>query len=79
MKKNSKKLKIPYFEKTNEITKEQFNKIKPKKFDSDIDFKSELLNYYCIEIAKKKNSSFNYFFKNYVELNNDIEIHGGKK
>ncbi|MDK2795140.1 MAG: hypothetical protein PWQ22_9 [Archaeoglobaceae archaeon] len=59
--KNSKKLKIKNFQNTDNITKEQFNSLMPKKFDSRIDFMIEILNNFSIEVAKTKNSSFKYF------------------
>ena len=46
---------------TNNVTKEQFNNLIPKKFDSRIDFMIEVLKRFSIETAKQKNKSFEYF------------------
>ncbi|HOC52437.1 MAG TPA: hypothetical protein PLW61_02300 [Caldisericia bacterium] len=50
---------------TNEITKNQFINLIPKKFDSKIDFMAEILKNFSIEEAKKKNISFDYLIKKY--------------
>ena len=52
---------------TNDITKEQFNSLKPKRFDSEIDFMLEVLKYFSIDNAKQRNASFKYFFDKFVE------------
>lgn len=57
----SEELKIPSFKTTNNITKEQFNALIPKRFDSKKDFMLEILRRFSIEIAKQKNISFRYF------------------
>jgi hypothetical protein len=59
--KSSKKLKIPYFDATDDITKEKFNNLILEVFDSEIDFMLEIMRWFSIEIAKKKNKSFRYF------------------
>jgi len=60
----SKKCRIPAFKTTDTITKEQFNNLIPKKFDSSrIDFLQEILKYFQVEIAKQKNKSFSYFLE----------------
>ncbi len=64
-KENFKKFKVPYYKNTEEFTKEQLNIIIPKKYNSRIDFMLEILKNYSITIAKKKNSSFNYFIEKY--------------
>jgi len=61
---SSTKLKISY-EPTNNISKEQFNDLIPKKFDSRTDFMMEILKSYSIETAKQKNKSFKYFIEKY--------------
>ena len=50
---------------TDTITKEQFNSLIPKKFNSRIDFMSEILKKFSIEIAKQKNRSFRYCIEKY--------------
>lgn len=57
------KYKIPIFDDTNTITKEQFNNLIPQKFVSRIDFILEILKNFSIEIAKKRNRSFRYFIE----------------
>lgn len=59
----SKKLGISPRSSTDNITKEQFNNLISKKFDSRIDFMSEVLKYFSIETAKQKNKSFKYFIE----------------
>lgn len=49
------------FSHTDDITKEQFNRLMPEKFDSRIDFMAEILKRFSIETAKQKKRSFNYF------------------
>jgi len=59
------KFKIRTFSETDTITKEQFNRLIPRKFDSQIDFMLEILKIFSIEIAKQKNKSFRYFIEKY--------------
>jgi len=54
-------LRIKSFSNTDTITKEDFNRIQPTKYDSRIDFMQEILKRFCIETAKEKNESFDYF------------------
>ena len=62
----SEKLKIPDFSTTECFTKEQFNDLIPKKFLPRRYFMRLLIdNHFHIEIAKKKNPSFNYFLEKY--------------
>ena len=58
-------LKINNFADTDNVTKEKFNALIPKKFTSRIDFMSEILKKFSIEIAKQKNNSFQYFVEKY--------------
>ena len=60
---NSRKFRISSFRKTDGITKEQFNVLIPKNFDSRIDFMFEILKCFSTEIAKQKNKSFRYFLE----------------
>ena len=60
-----KQLKIKNFANTDNVTKEKFNSLIPKKFTSRIDFMSEILKNFSIEIAKQKNTSFQYFVEKY--------------
>lgn len=64
----SRRLGIHIFKKTTDhISKEDFNGLIPKKFDSRIDFMVEVLKFFSIKTAKEKNKSFEYFAKNYLE------------
>lgn len=55
---------IPHLNTTDNITKEQFNELIPRKFRaSRIDFLQEILKYFQTEIAKQKNQSFGYFLE----------------
>jgi len=63
---NSKELKLSFFETTNIVTKEQFNDLIPKRFDSKIDFMLEILGRFSIEIAMQKNISFRYFLEKLI-------------
>ena len=58
-------LKIPSFRITDDVTKEQFGKLIPEGFGSEIYFMQEILKFFDIETAKKKNRSFRYFFEKY--------------
>jgi hypothetical protein len=59
------KFKIRTFDNTDTITKEKFNSLIPKQFDSRVDFMLEILKNFSIEIAKQKNESFRYVIENY--------------
>lgn len=58
---NSPKLGFKNMIHTNDLTKEDFDRIAPKKFRSRIDFMQEILNVFQVDIAKRKNDSFKYF------------------
>lgn len=53
------------FSNTNNLIKEQFNQIIPRKYDSRIDFMNDILKCFSLQIAKLKNTSFNYFLQKY--------------
>jgi hypothetical protein len=59
------KFKIHTFSFTDTITKEQFDSLIPKTFDSRIDFMLEILKIFSIEIAKQNNRSFRYCIEKY--------------
>ena len=46
---------------TSGVTKEHFDALRPKDWDSRIDYMIELLKLFDIEIAAQRNSSFQYF------------------
>ena len=58
-------LSVPDLFFTDELTKEDFNSLIPPKFDSRIDFMFELLKYFSIDTAEKKNQSFRFFITRY--------------
>jgi hypothetical protein len=58
--KSSTELGIGNYKETDNISKGDFEGIKPKKFKSVEDFRIETLKRFSIETAKGKNSSFNY-------------------
>jgi len=60
-----KQFKIDNLADTKDVTKEKFNALIPKKFASRIDFMSEILKNFSIEVAKQKNRSFQYFVEKY--------------
>ncbi len=54
---------IASFSNTDNTTKEQFNALIPKNFDSRIDFMLEILKFFSIKMAQQKNKSFRYFLE----------------
>jgi hypothetical protein len=50
---------------TDTLTKEDFNRLIPERFDSRIDFMFEILKYFSVDTAAEKNSSFGFFVKRY--------------
>jgi hypothetical protein len=52
---------LPDMDTTDAVTKEDFNVLMPERFDSRIDFMMEILKYFSMRIALKKNRSFSYF------------------
>jgi predicted solute-binding protein len=59
--------KIEEIEKTELVTKEVFNQLYFKRFNSRLDFMQEILKEYDYELAKERNASFNYFFTTFIE------------
>jgi len=62
---SSKNFKIKTSGDTEGISKERFDDLKPKIFDSRIDFMLEILKSFSPETAKRKNGSFKYFVDKY--------------
>jgi hypothetical protein len=58
-------LHVPSLASTDEITKEAFNDLIPRQFDSRIDFMFEILKDFSLETAAKKNQSFRYFVNHF--------------
>jgi hypothetical protein len=54
---------------TDTLTKEQFDALIPKRFDSRVDFMAELLKCFSVEAAKERNHSFRYFVERHVDRN----------
>jgi hypothetical protein len=52
---------------TDTLTKEGFNTLRPKRFESRVDFMAELLKLFSIEVAKGRNRSFRYFVERHVD------------
>jgi hypothetical protein len=59
--KSCKELALEPFSGTDDITKEDFGSLIPKKFASRIDFMAEVLKRFSVGIAGQKNKSFHYF------------------
>jgi len=59
----SKRLGIPTYKTTNDLTKEDFDDLIPSGFDSRIDFMVEILKCFSTETAGQKNRSFDYLLK----------------
>ncbi|HEX3001965.1 MAG TPA: hypothetical protein VHN82_06315 [Methanoregula sp.] len=56
---------IPEAATTDDMTKEDFNALIPRKFDSRIDFMFEILKSFSLETAARKNQSFHFFINRY--------------
>jgi hypothetical protein len=50
---------------TDDLTKEDFNRLIPQRFDSRIDFMFEVLKSFSLETALQKNRSFGFFISRY--------------
>lgn len=56
---------VPTIPSTDDLTKEDFNNLIPWKYDSRIDFMFEILKYFSLDSAGKKNHSFRFFAERY--------------
>ena len=56
-----------HFNKTDRISKEQFDRMMPERFVSRIDFMQEIMKLFDRETALAKNTSFEYFMRKYKE------------
>jgi hypothetical protein len=61
----ARRLKVSAPEKTDKLTKEAFNAAVPPNFKSSIDFMRDILKYFDMATAKRKNASFRYFVEKY--------------
>ena len=64
-KKACSQLGIQAFSHTDDVTKEQFNKLRRDKYDSRVDFQQEILKLFDLGTARRKNTSFDYFVRKY--------------
>jgi hypothetical protein len=62
---SARSLDVPVLAVTDDLTKEDFNNLIPRKFDSRIDFMFEILKYFSADAARLKNHSFGYFIQRY--------------
>ena len=62
---NELSLGIPSLSSTDELTKEDFNTLIPRKYDSRIDFMFEILKFFSLNTARMKNHSFRFFVDRY--------------
>jgi hypothetical protein len=58
---NCRVLRIRHTRTTDLVTKEQFNHLIPRKFNSRLDFMLEILKRFSTDVAKRRNRSFGYF------------------
>ena len=58
-------LNVPDLSFTDELTKEDFNRLIPGKYDSRVDFMFEILKYFSLDTARRKNQSFRFFLERY--------------
>ena len=58
-------LAVPDLSRTDELTKEDFNHLIPRTYDSRIDFMFEILKYFSLDSARMKNHSFRFFVDRY--------------
>jgi hypothetical protein len=57
---------------TDDLTKENFNVLIPRKYDSRIDFMFEILKFFSMDTARMKNNSFRFFVDRY-HLNDPLQ------
>lgn len=58
---------LDVLDKTDEITKEDFNAYYIRTYRSRIDFMQEVLKHFDIDIARSRNKSFDFFYRKFVE------------
>ena len=61
-------LRIREFQNTNSLTKEHFMELISSTRRSEIDFRMDALSEFSLEVAKRKNDSFAYFCRKYLEV-----------
>lgn len=55
-------------ERTDECAKRDFDRCKPSRYDSEIDFMSEILKRFDVQLARSRNASFDYLMRRLMEL-----------
>ena len=61
-------LRIREYQNTNSLTKEDYNKLISSTKRSEIDLRMDILGEFSMEVAKRKNDSFAYFCRKYIEV-----------
>jgi len=61
----AKGLRVPVHSRTDAVTKERFDRLIPRSSRSRVDFMAELLRFFSLGVAKRKNRSFEYFLRKY--------------
>jgi hypothetical protein len=56
---------VPDLTLTDDLIKEDFNRLIPRTYDSRIDFMFEILKYFSLDSARTKNHSFRFFVDRY--------------
>jgi len=51
---------------TDHLTKEEFDRLRPSQFDSELDFLLELLKYFDVTMACRRNKSFAHFCRRFL-------------
>ncbi len=59
---------IREFQNTNSVTKEQFKRLLPDMYNSEIDFRMDVLKKFSLDIAQRKNESLAYFCRKHLEI-----------
>ncbi len=55
------RFKMGWMDRTDEVDKNRFDVLIPRKFDSRVDWMNEILKHFSLEMAKTRNKSFKYF------------------
>ena len=59
-------LKVDCPDSTDRLTKEDLDRVRPSRFDSEIDFLLELLKHFDAKAACKRNKSFDHFHRKFL-------------
>jgi hypothetical protein len=63
---DSRAMNIRHLGMTDQITKEVFVTLKPRQFVSTVDFMSEIVKYFSVDLAVTNNGSFAYFVRKFL-------------